>query len=167
MGISWHQSVHFFLCSFRHHRDQINEILLDCGHLVHLRVSVAWNHDRRVQQRSSATHEPETCIGGSLIVPTSSSVYFAPNARPDDLRQAAFVGSENVFVVRLDVELQLSNCTVRTTLAEKQSRSSMAIDKTSRRYSQFHRPTPFLPPSVPSPSPRIPLPSRSQLYGEL
>jgi hypothetical protein len=51
------------------------------------------------------TDQPESSVGSSLIVPTSSGMQFPPDIFPDNLTQTSLIGGKDILVIILDIEL--------------------------------------------------------------
>ena len=51
------------------------------------------------------TYEPDSHVRGDLIVSTTASMQLASNVFTDNLAQASFVGSMDILVIRLNLEL--------------------------------------------------------------
>lgn len=60
---------------------------------------------QRVFNLSNFVHEPKPHISSDLIISRSARVQLSSNHRPYQLAQSPFVGSVNILVVRLDLEL--------------------------------------------------------------
>ncbi len=80
MGVARHESIDLFPATRDHDLDQVLEVALDGLDLV---------------------HEPETHVGGDLVVPGPARVQLATDAA-DELGEASLVGGVNVLVVRVD-----------------------------------------------------------------
>jgi len=60
---------------------------------------------QRVFNLSNLFHEPEPHISRYLIISRSASVQLSSNRRPDKLAQSPFIGSMDILIIRLDLEL--------------------------------------------------------------
>jgi hypothetical protein len=54
---------------------------------------------------SNFVHEPEPRVSRDLIISRSASMQLSSNGRPRQLAQPPFVGSMNIFIVGMDLEL--------------------------------------------------------------
>lgn len=79
MGVSWHDGVDLFLCSGYHDIQQVLQVRLDLGSLLHLtRVSGQGFMDE-------VTHEPNSHVRSDLIIPGSSGMQLSSNVLSNDL----------------------------------------------------------------------------------